>query len=60
MINTILYYLLVGTIVGFFLEKAVVATGNHLSLLERASVIILWPIMLAIFIFYFFKGMSDE
>ena len=60
MINIILYYLLVGTVVGFFLERAVVATGNHLSLLERASVITLWPIMLVVFIVYFFKGMSDE
>lgn len=53
----IIYYLLIGTVIGFLLESAVKATGNHFNLVEQASVIILWPIMFITFVYNFFKGM---
>ena len=60
MIQLVLYYLLAGTVVGFFLEKAVVSTGESLGGVERASVIILWPIMLTIFVYYFLTAGRND
>lgn len=52
-----IYYLLIGTIVGFLLEATVRAVGEYFSWGERASVIILWPIMFITFMYNFIKGM---
>tara|TARA_Y100001972_G_C7636621_1_gene319678 strand:+ start:768 stop:950 length:183 start_codon:yes stop_codon:yes gene_type:complete len=60
MLNTILLYLLVGTFAGFLLEKAVRANGDKVNGWERFSIITLWPLMTAIFIFSFIKGMFND
>ena len=64
MIQLAIYYLLVGTIVGFCLEGITRATGQNLNGAERFWLIVLWPIMLVTFIFNvivgFFKGKDDE
>lgn len=55
-----LMYFLVGTVVGFFLELAVVTVGNQLRWGERIWVIILWPIMALTFVFNFIKSIFHE
>lgn len=57
--NYIIYYLLVGVILGFFMEKAVRWGGENFSLRERFWAITLWPIMTCIFIYHFIKGFND-
>ena len=64
MIQLAIYYLLVGTIVGFCLEGITRATGQNLNGAERFWLIVLWPIMLVTFTFNFivglFKGNDNE
>tara|TARA_B100001564_G_C20104997_1_gene430943 strand:+ start:193 stop:369 length:177 start_codon:yes stop_codon:yes gene_type:complete len=57
MFQLILYYLLVGTAVAFFLELVVRAVDFQVSVGERAVLIILWPIMLLVFLFNFIRGL---
>tara|TARA_B100000287_G_scaffold298303_1_gene281513 strand:- start:624 stop:836 length:213 start_codon:yes stop_codon:yes gene_type:complete len=49
-------YLLIGTIVGFLLEKAIRSTGHNITGWERASLICGWPLHATIFIWNFIKG----
>ena len=64
MIQLALYYLLVGTVIGFCLESVTRATGQNVNGAERFWLIVIWPIMLVTFIFMFivgfFKGKNDE
>ena len=55
---TILWiYLFIGTIVGLFLETTIRISSQSVNMSERYWMITLWPIMLLIFLYYFFKHM---
>lgn len=55
---TILWiYLFIGTIVGLFLETTIRISSQSVNMSERFWMITLWPIMLLIFLYYFFKHM---
>ena len=50
-------YLLIGTIVGFLLEKVIRSkTGYDITGWERASLICGWPVHVTIFVWNFIKG----
>lgn len=55
-------YLLVGTIVGFLLERTIRWTGEEISGIERFWLITGWPLMLLVFVYYFIVGIfgSDD
>jgi len=55
MLHMIWIYLLIGTIVGLFLETMVRISYNSVNMYERFWLITLWPLMLMIFMYYFFK-----
>ena len=59
MIQLIALYLLAGTIVGFFLERAVRATDQGVNGYERFNLIVFWPFMALIFIVSFIKSMFE-
>jgi len=59
-IDYIAYYGLLGVIIGFFMEKAIISSEQTVNWQERFWLITLWPIMLVIFIFYFIKSLFDE
>jgi hypothetical protein len=44
------------------IESLIRVTGNDLNGSERYSLIVFWPIMLAVFLYYFLVGMfgSDD
>lgn len=48
-------YLFIGTIVGLFLETAIRMSSQSVNMSERFWFITLWPLMLLIFLYYFFK-----
>ena len=50
-----LIYFLIGTIIGFFLEFVMVATGENVKWGERIVMITLWPIMGVTFIWNLIK-----
>jgi len=53
---TILWlYLFIGTIVGLFLETTIRIEGQSVNMSERFWMITVWPLMLSIFLYYFFK-----
>ena len=53
---TILWiYLFIGTIVGLFIETTIRMDGESVNMSERFWVITIWPLMLSIFLYYFFK-----
>ena len=53
---TILWiYLFIGTIVGLFLETTIRMDGQSVNMSERFWMITVWPLMLSIFLYYFFK-----
>tara|TARA_R110001592_G_scaffold114335_1_gene314085 strand:+ start:1125 stop:1310 length:186 start_codon:yes stop_codon:yes gene_type:complete len=52
-----LIYFLIGTIIGFFLEFAMVTTGENIKWGERIIMVTLWPIMGVTFIWNFIKGL---
>lgn len=53
---TILWiYLFIGTIVGLFIETTIRMDGESINMSERFWVITIWPLMLSIFLYYFFK-----
>lgn len=53
---TILWiYLFIGTIVGLFLETTIRMSSQSVNMSERFWFITLWPLMLLIFLYYFFK-----
>tara|TARA_B100000035_G_scaffold270259_1_gene244505 strand:+ start:1160 stop:1339 length:180 start_codon:yes stop_codon:yes gene_type:complete len=53
-------YLLVGLIISFLLEHIIRAMDNDVSGKERYAMIVLWPIMTIIFIYYFIKGLLED
>jgi uncharacterized protein YacL len=55
MLNILWVYLFIGTIVGLLLETMVRMSYNSVNMYERFWLITLWPIMLLIFLYYFFK-----
>jgi hypothetical protein len=55
----ILLYLLVGVLIGFMIESLIRVTGNDLNGSERYSLIVLWPIMLVVFLYYFIKSLFN-
>jgi uncharacterized protein YacL len=55
MLNILWIYLFIGTIVGLLLETMVRMSYNSVNMYERFWLITLWPIMLLIFLYYFFK-----
>jgi len=62
---TILWlYLFIGTIVGLFLETTIRIEGQSVNMSERFWMITVWPLMLSIFLYYFFKhiffNMDDD
>ena len=59
-IDYIAYYGLLGVIIGFFMEKAIISSEQTVKWQERFWLIILWPIMLVIFIFHFIKALFDK
>lgn len=48
-------YLFIGTIVGLFLETTIRMDGQSVNMSERFWIITIWPLMLSIFLYYFFK-----
>lgn len=53
---TILWlYLFIGTIVGLFIETTIRMDGQSVNMSERFWMITVWPLMLSIFLYYFFK-----
>lgn len=52
----ILIYLLAGTVVGFCLESIVRWTDQEVTMGERVSLIVFWPVMALIFIVNFVRG----
>ena len=50
-------YLFIGTIVGLFIETTIRMDGESVNMSERFWMIIVWPLMLSIFLYYFFKHM---
>ena len=55
MLNILWIYLFIGTVVGLLLETMVRMSYNSVNMYERFWLITLWPIMLLIFLYYFFK-----
>ncbi len=53
-------YLLAGVIIAFILEYIIRAMDNDVSGKERYAMIVLWPIMVIIFIYYFIKGLLED
>jgi len=60
MILLTIYYLLAGTIIGCCIEQVVRWSGQNITGWERVQMITLWPIMSAVFMFYFIKGLRGE
>jgi len=58
----ICFYLLIGTTIGFILERTIRWTGEGVSSIERFWLITLWPIIILVLVYYFFVGLfgSDE
>ena len=52
-------YLFIGLAVGFMLETINRFAGepNKISMVERLLIILLWPLMSILFIYYFIKSM---
>jgi len=48
-------YLFIGTIVGLFIETTIRMNGESVDMSERFWMISVWPLMLSIFLYYFFK-----
>jgi len=48
-------YLFIGTIVGFFIETMIRIGGESINMSERFWLLTMWPLMLIIFLYYFFK-----
>jgi len=55
MLNILWVYLFIGTIVSLLLETMVRMSYNSVNMYERFWLITLWPLMLLIFLYYFFK-----
>mgnify|MGYP003348276665 CR=1 FL=1 len=57
MLNIIWIYLLIGTIVGLFIEYTIRWTGDEVNGIERFWLITIWPLMVLIFVYYFFRSL---
>ena len=55
MFNYVITYLFIGTIVGLMLETVIRMRYDTVKPIERFWLIVLWPLMLMIFMYYFFK-----
>jgi hypothetical protein len=55
MIIMFLYYFIIGCIVGMFLETTIRLNNENVNNIERLWLVVLWPLMISIFIFYFIK-----
>jgi len=55
MLQILWLYLFIGTIVGLLLETMVRMSYSSVNMYERFWLITLWPLMLLIFLYYFFK-----
>jgi hypothetical protein len=53
-------YLLVGTIIGFLMEKMFRWVDEDVSGIERFWLVTLWPLMILIFIYYLLVGIFDS
>lgn len=60
MVLFIAQYLLAGLIVSFILEHVIRFTDQTLNWKERYSMVVLWPIMVAVFVIYFIKGLLED
>ena len=59
-LELIWYYLLVGTLIGFILEKSIRWVGDKVNWIERFWLISAWPLMVLAFIYYFFVGLFNS
>ena len=57
MLNIIWIYLLIGTIVGLFIEYTIRWTGDEVNGIERFWLITIWPLMVLIFVYYFLRSL---
>ena len=57
MINYLIYYLFIGTIVGLFIDVIVKFSNNKFTNSQRLINLILWPFILIMFIYYLIKYM---
>ena len=55
MITYISYYFIIGTLVGFSIEFLIRFVGNEVSMPERIFIILFWPLICIIFVYYFIK-----
>ena len=53
-------YLLIGLVVSFLLESVIRWADQDVTNLERGMMIFAWPIMGAIFVIYFIKGLLND
>jgi hypothetical protein len=53
-------YLLVGVIIAFLLEIFMRWTDTEVNMWERLSMIAVWPIMIAIFMWHFLTGLFGK
>jgi hypothetical protein len=59
----IINYLIVGVICSFLLGRANSLNPNqqqHFDHMDRLWILLLWPIMVVVFIYYFIKSWFDE
>lgn len=57
MIILVAQYLLVGVVIALCLELFIRAIGEEVGHMERIQLIVAWPLMAAVFIYNFIKGM---
>ena len=60
MITLIAQYLLVGVVIACFLEAVIRWTNQDINNAERVGMVVAWPLMAAVFIYNFFKGMFNS
>ena len=60
MITLIAQYLLAGVIIACLIEIVIRWTNQNIVGAERIWMIIAWPIMVAVFVYNFFKGLLNK
>jgi len=50
-------YLLAGVIIAFVMELFIRWTNTEVNMWERVSMIVAWPIMIAVFVWHFLVGL---
>ena len=53
-------YLLAGLVTAFLIEQVIRFTDQTVNGWERYSMIVFWPLILVVFIFYFIKGLLSN